>query len=43
MKACFTPEAAWFFRFMLVTKKLAKQPPDDPRDPDDFVDEPTEM
>jgi erythrin-vacuolar iron transport family protein len=27
----------------LVAKELRKQPPDDPRDPDDFVDEPTEM
>jgi rubrerythrin len=27
----------------LVAKELRKRPPDDPRDPDDFVDEPTEM
>jgi hypothetical protein len=27
----------------MVTKELAKQPPDDPRDPDDFVDNPIEL
>ena len=27
----------------LVKAKLAEQPPDDPRDPDEFVDEPFEM
>jgi rubrerythrin len=27
----------------LVRKELAKLPPDDPRDPDDFVDNPTEL
>ena len=27
----------------MVTKELMKQPPDDPGDPDDFADEPTEL
>lgn len=27
----------------LVRKELEKQPPDDPRDPDEFIDEPHEM